>query len=92
MVQKSHWTVAYPFLYLITHLLSMATMSVQLDYDWYLSQNLEQYAGLWIAIVNKAVVVKGKSLKEVLNATKSRYPDEEPFVTRVLPKGAIELL
>ena len=60
-------------------------MSVTLDknYAFYLTLNLDQYAGKWIAIVDKKVVAQGENLKEVYNQSKKEYPGKKPLFDHI---------
>jgi hypothetical protein len=62
------------------------------SYEWYLSANLDEYAGKWIAIIGERVVAHGTSHKEVLAEVLKNHPQQEPLITRVPVKGEILIL
>ena len=53
------------------------------NFDWMASQNLSDYRGHWVCIVNKRIIAHGRVLKDVLKITREKYPDKVPFVVRV---------
>ena len=63
------------------------------EYDYLMSaQNeIKDYVGLWIAIVDEKIVAKGDSASQVLKQVREEHPDREPFVTKV-PKNKVMLL
>jgi hypothetical protein len=63
------------------------------EYDYLMSaQNeIKDYVGLWIAIVDRKIVAKGDSARQVLKQVREEYPDREPFITKI-PKNKVMLL
>ncbi len=59
------------------------------DYEWYLNEDLSNYAGKWVAIINKKVVAFGVNVAAVLDEVRKRYPTKRPFLTKVRNKLAI---
>ncbi len=53
------------------------------DYRWFLREDLSRYAGMWIAIIDKKVVVSDKDVAKVVEKVKKVYPDKNPLVTKV---------
>lgn len=61
----------------------------EFEYVASISERLE--GGKWIAVIDKDIVAKGDSGKEVFETARSKYPKREPFVMKV-PSDAIMLL
>ena len=53
------------------------------DYEWYLEQDLSEYTGKWVAIIDKHVVGSGKDVSQILEETKKTYPNKKPLITKV---------
>ncbi len=53
------------------------------DYEWYLEQDLSEYAGKWVAIIDKHVVRSGKDVSMIIEETKKTYPNKKPLITKV---------
>jgi len=64
-------------------------MTDEFEYLMEISESLE--AGKWIAIVDREVIAKGNSGKEVFEAAKKKYPTREPLIMKV-PDNSIMLL
>ena len=58
------------------------------NFQWLASQNLTEYEGLWIGVVNKHIICANKQLKKVMDATRAKCPGKVPFITKV-PVGII---
>lgn len=50
--------------------------SLDKNYEFYLTLDLNQYAGKWIAIVDKKVI-SGERLEEVYKQSKKEYPGKK---------------
>lgn len=48
----------------------------------------EEHRGKWIVLVNDAVVESGTDLNSCLARARTKHPDQEPFVMKVLLPGA----
>jgi len=57
--------------------------NIDKNFDYYLSLNLEKYAGKWIAILDNQVIASGNNFKDVLTQTKKEYPNKKPLFDRV---------
>ncbi len=54
-----------------------------IDYKWFLEQDLTEYSGKWLAILNKKVVAYGPDINQVIKQTKDKYPNKKPLITKV---------
>lgn len=59
------------------------------NYEWFLKEDLKEYAGKWLAIIDKQIVASGKNVNEVIQKTKQKYPNKKPFITKVKDKLSI---
>lgn len=57
--------------------------SLDRNYNFYLSLDLEEYAGRWIAILDNKVIAMGNSFKEVFGKASELYPGKRPLFDRV---------
>ena len=58
------------------------------DYEWLLMQNLSKYSGEWIAILERKIVARDKSLKKTIEKAESLKLKTAPLFLKV-PKGSI---
>ena len=64
---------------------------IQEEHDWLHSQNLSQYAGHWLAILGKAIIARGKELKDVVKEVNEKgIDDQDPLYIRV-PVGIVTI-
>ena len=63
----------------------------ELEYLMSSDVDLEEYVGLWVAVVGRNIVAKGETAKEVYEEAISAFPGKEPFITK-LPKEKVMLL
>ncbi len=63
----------------------------ELDYLMSSEVALEEYVGLWVAVIGRRIVAKGETAKEVYEKAISAFPEKEPFLTK-LPKEKVMLL
>ena len=63
----------------------------EFDYLMSAQNDIKDYVGFWVAIMDKKIVAKGESARQVLKQVREEYPDREPFVTKV-PKNKVMLL
>ncbi len=59
------------------------------NYEWFLKQDFSEFAGNWVAIVDKKVVASGKNVEKIIKKVKIDYPRKRPFITRVKDKLSI---
>ena len=59
------------------------------NYEWFLSQDFEEYSGKWLAIIDKRVVAIGDDVKQIIQQIKQKYPHKKPFITKVRGKLSI---
>jgi hypothetical protein len=57
-------------------------------YDFYITHELTEYAGKWVAIVEDEVIASGDNARLVLEQARKKRPGEEPALAKV-PKGEI---
>ena len=60
-----------------------------MDYEWFLEQDLTEYSGKWLAILNKKVVAYGNDVNQVIKQVKDRYPNKKPLITKIRDKLSI---
>ncbi len=56
------------------------------NYDWFIENDLDKYAGKWVAIDNNQVLDSALKLDDLLKKVKDNYPKSRPFITRVRNK------
>jgi len=61
------------------------------SYHFFINNDLSEYAGKWVAIVDEEVVASGDNAKEVFEAAKSKFPDRLPALAKI-PKDEILIL
>lgn len=61
----------------------MKMVSGYMNYEWFLKQDLSEYAGKWVAILDKKVVASGDDAGKVIEEVKKRYPGKKPFLAKV---------
>jgi len=59
------------------------SLNIDRNFDYYLTLDLEKYAGKWIAILDNKVIADGKDFKEVFAKTKKEYPNKRPLFDHV---------
>jgi len=59
------------------------TSAMDKNFDFYLTLNLEKYAGKWIAILDNQVVASGDNFKDVFDKVKKEHPNKRPLFDRV---------
>lgn len=58
------------------------------DYKWLLLQGISQYKGQWIAVLDRNIVARNKSLKNVLKTVADKNLNTVPLYLRV-PEGSV---
>ena len=56
------------------------------NYEWFIKNNLEKYAGKWVAIDSNKVLESDKKLNDLLKKVKDKYPKSKPFITKIRDK------
>ncbi len=59
------------------------------DYEWYLKEDLSNYAGQWVAILDKKVVASGRNIGRLLEEFKKTHPGKTPMITKINNKLSI---
>lgn len=59
------------------------------NYEWFLKQDLSEYSGKWLAIVDKKVVATGNDVNKILTEVKKICPNKRPLITKVRDKLSI---
>lgn len=49
-------------------------------FEWLATQNLGEFAGHWIVVIDQQIVENGKNLKNIVKKARETYPDKTPFV------------
>lgn len=58
-------------------------------YEWFLKHDLTEYAGKWVAIIDKEVVATASTAEVVIAEAQKKYPKKTPFVTKVRDKLSV---
>ena len=53
------------------------------NYESFISMDVNEFIGEWIAIIDNKVIAHSKNLKEVYEQTKKISPQMIPFITKV---------
>mgnify|MGYP001578494383 CR=1 FL=1 len=61
------------------------------EYDYYIDGDFSGYAGKWIGIFQKKVVVSGKSFKEVAEKVDENFPKKKVLIARI-PLAQVQIL
>ncbi|MBN4049151.1 succinyl-CoA synthetase subunit alpha [archaeon AH-315-M20] len=56
------------------------------NYDWFIENNLDKYAGKWVAIDNNKVLVSDLKLDILLKRIKEKYPKSRPIIGKITDK------
>lgn len=56
------------------------------NYEWFLEKDLSEYAGKWIAIVDRRVVASGKDVNKIFKEVKTKFPNKRPLITKIRNK------
>jgi len=59
------------------------------NYEWFLKTDFGDYAGKWLAIIDKKIVASGDNVTQVIMETKKQFPSKKPFITKVKDKLSI---
>lgn len=59
------------------------------NYEWFLKEDLKDYAGKWLAIIDKKVVASGAEVNQVIQEVNKKYPNKKPLITKVKDKLSI---
>ena len=58
-------------------------------YEWFLNKDLKDYAGKWLAIIDKQIVASGNDVNQIIRETRSKFPNKKPLITKVKDKLSI---
>ncbi len=61
------------------------------SYEFYINNDLSEYAGKWVAIVDEQVVASGDNAKVVLEEALKKFPDRMPLLAKI-PKQEVLIL
>ncbi len=61
------------------------------SYEFYINNDLSEYAGKWVAIIDEQVVASGDNAKTVLEAALKKLPDKMPLLAKI-PKQEVLIL
>ena len=56
------------------------------NYEWFIENNLDKYAGKWIAIDNNQVFESDTRLDKLLKKLKDNYPKSRPLLGKMTNK------
>ena len=56
------------------------------NYEWFIENNFDEYAGKWVAIDDKKVLDSDVKLDALLKKIKDKYPTARPAITRIRNK------
>ena len=56
------------------------------NYEWFIENNLDKYAGKWVAIDNNQVLESDLKLDDLLKKVKDKYPKSRSFISKVRNK------
>ena len=60
-------------------------------YQFYLTHDLAQYAGKWVALLDEQVIASGDTATQVLAVAKQKAPGRTPALAKV-PTGEVLVL
>lgn len=61
------------------------------NYEFYINSNLNEYAGKWIAIIDKKIVAIGERADDVINKVKTKHPAKKYLLSKVPEPGLLVL-
>jgi len=61
------------------------------SYEFYINNDLSEYSGKWVAIVDEQVVASGDNAKTVLEEAQKKFPDRMPLLAKI-PKQEVLIL
>lgn len=61
------------------------------NYEWYIKEDMNKYAGKWIAIVDQKPVASGTDAKKVYEEAKAKYPNKKPCLAKVPTRDTLIL-
>lgn len=56
------------------------------DYQYFLTTDVNQFIGQWIAICDKKIVSHGNDVKAVFKEAREQFPKKQPLMVRVPDK------
>jgi len=59
------------------------------SYEWFLKQDMSNYDGKWVAIIDKEIVASGKDVEKLVLDVKNKYPSKRPLITKIRSKLSI---
>ena len=54
--------------------------SIMSNFESLSEEDASKYAGKWIAVIDRRVVIYGNSFKEVYNEVKKQFPNKRPLI------------
>ena len=58
------------------------------SYEFYVNNDLSDYAGKWVAIIGERVVASGDNAKTVLAEAQKKFPNKLPLLAKI-PKEEV---
>lgn len=59
------------------------------NYEWFLKEDISEYSGKWLAIIDKEIVASEKDVAKLIKEVKNKYPNKRPLITKVKDKLSI---
>ena len=56
------------------------------NYEWFMRNDFDEYAGKWIAIDNRKVLDSARDFGHLMRKVETKFPTVKPFVTRISNK------
>lgn len=56
------------------------------NYEWFIENNFDEYAGKWVAIDNKKVLESDTKLDELLKKIKEKHLKSRPIIGKITNK------
>lgn len=67
--------------------ISLGASMEERNYQWFLKADLTAYNGQYVAIAHERVAASGEDPATVYETAKTKYPDEEVLLWKVMPSG-----
>lgn len=58
------------------------------NFAWVSNQNLSEFQGEWVVVVDKKIIASGPNAAEVIKKSRAACPGKRPFLVKV-PKNSV---
>ena len=65
---------------------NMMSREREANHAWIASQNLSEFEGKWVGVVDQKLVESGDNAVEIVRKCREKYPKKTPFIVKV-PKA-----